>query len=134
MSLINENLWNCKCKCVSQQAHKSRWSFISKYKHEQYIKRLGFDILENESNSGLVKKLMIKKTNNNLQTEQIIMVNKVVYDKEKKQIIVQTKEKNKPKSIKSKDNISHKSINPIKKKDLDIIIEKNLLELRDLIN
>lgn len=129
----NENSWNCKCKCVSQQTHKARWAFISKYKHDQYIKRLGLDISENESNSGLIKKLMIKKTNNNLMTEQIIMVNEVVYDKEKKQIIVQTKENNKPKSAKSAKSKSHKQKN-LKKKDSHILIEKNLLELRDLIN
>lgn len=124
MISTNDNLWSCKCNCVSKQAHKSHWAFVSKcskYRYLQNMKRLDLDILENETKSGLVKKLMIKKTQINKNTEQIIIVNKVVYDKEKKQIIVETNETNKLSEAKS-----------IEKKVPLIIIQKDLLELRDL--
>lgn len=115
------NIWKCKCGCSSKQSHRSRWSFISRYKKNYSDKyRKINNNLENESS--LVNKLRIKRNNTNLSQEIMIPVKKVKFDEITKKIIVET-EDDKPEINKSKKIIKSKKN-----------IDNDLIDLRELFN
>jgi hypothetical protein len=122
-----EKIWNCKCKCVSKYAHKARWAFVSKSKKRYSSKYDNLKILNENTSSNLVKKLLLKKTNSksNIESSQVILVKKVRYDEKKKQIIVDETVDNNIDGVTNKTNKTNKST---------VLIEKDLIELKDLFN
>lgn len=118
-----DEVWKCKCGCISKHSHKARWAFISTYKcsySSKYTKaNRDNDDLNVESN--LVKKLKIIHTRSN--DKQYVPIKKVKYDEISKQIVVEIDE---PKQYEQKK--VKKNTNEIKK----MIIEKELVELSEL--
>ncbi len=80
--------WNCKCGCVSKYSHRSRWAFISKYKHNSLTKYKNIQE-ENQSNNSLINKLLLKRTNSNTESIRFVPVKKVKYDSATGKIIIE---------------------------------------------
>lgn len=120
-----DEIWKCKCGCTSKQSHKSRWAFISTYKrnYSSKYKKANWDKDDLNTESSLVKKLKIIHANTNNNQEQFIPVKKVKFDEITRQIVVEIEEPEQHKQKKAK-----KSKDKIKK----MIIEKELVELREL--
>lgn len=123
-----DEVWKCKCGCVSKYSHKARWAFISTYKrnYSSKYKKANWDEEDLNTESNLVKKLKIihEKTNNN--QEQYVPIKKVKFDEITRQIVLEIEEPEQSKQKKAKQ--SKKNTNKIKK----MIIEKDLIELREL--
>lgn len=131
-----DKTWNCKCKCVSKFAHRARWAFVSKYKKKYSSKYDNLKILNNETNNCLVKKLLLKKTQSNIKTNQVILVKKVRYDEKKKEIIIEETINNDNLNLDNKANKANKANGKksVLHKESSVLIEKDLMELKDLLN
>lgn len=119
MSKYNE-VWKCKCKCTSKHSHKARWAFISTYNrnYSSKYKNAHLNKEDLDSETSLVKKLKIKRTIDN--QEQYVPIKKVKFDEITHQIVLEIDEQSQSKQKKEK------QLNKM-------IIEKDLVELRDLI-
>lgn len=125
-----DEVWKCKCGCASKHSHKARWAFISTYKRN-YSSKYKKAVVDNDDlnvESNLVKKLKIIHTRSN--NEQYVPIKKVKYDEITKQIVVEIDEPKQHEQHKQhKQKKAKKNTNEIKK----MIIEKELVELRELI-
>jgi len=122
MTSIAIDIWNCKCRCVSKQSHRSRWAFITRYKYQSKLINSNLNFINDETTTnGLINKLCLKRTNQNFESEQIINVKRVRYDETTKKIIIETNEIKK----------TNKKINKLVLSK--IVIENGLLDLRELI-
>jgi hypothetical protein len=120
----SNSVWKCKCNCISKQSHKSKWAFVSKYKNFSKYKKSS----ENElTNSNLVNKLLLKKTNRD-KTIQLIPVKKVKYDNLLGKIIIESNDE--------VDTQSNKKISKINNQDKShkTIIQDDLIEIKKLFN
>lgn len=111
-----DEVWKCKCGCASKHSHKAHWAFISTYKRNycSKYKKANWDKDDLNTETSLVKKLKIIHANTNNNQEQFIPVKKVKFDEITRQIVVEIEE-------------------PEQKKPEKVIIEKDLVELRELI-
>lgn len=134
---MNTNdVWNCKCKCVSKQAHKTKWAFVSMHKKNYYSKcakytKYGQEDLNNES--ALVKKLFKKNSLNQQNNKQIIPAKRVKFDEVTQQIVIELvdeKTTHPAKLIKSKIPVKLKKA---KNNKNNMVVSKNLIELRELL-
>lgn len=122
-----DNVWKCKCGCMSKKSHRARWAFISIYKRNNTskYKNSNWDRDNLNSESSLVKKLKIIHTRTNNNQEQLIPIKKVKYDEITKQIVLeieQSEESEQSEQVEQSEVIEPKKI----------IIEKDLIELSEL--
>lgn len=122
------NVWKCKCGCTSKHSHKAHWAFISKYKrkYSSKYKKVNWDKDDLNTESGLVRKLKIIHTRSNNNQEQCVPVKKVKFDEITRQIVLEIEE---PKKSKQPEKPEEQQ----KVKKNIMIIEKDLIELRELI-
>lgn len=121
------DVWKCKCGCASKQLHRLRWVLISKYKCNYSFKHKKTNWIDDDLNSesSLVRKLKIKRTNNNL--EQFIPVKKVKFDEITQQIVVEIEEiQQSIQPIQSKQK-------KVKKNKNNLLISKDLIDLREFL-
>ena len=120
MSGYNE-VWKCKCGCITKHSHKARWAFISTYKrnYSSKYKKINWDKDDLNTESDLVRKLKIFHTRSNNNQEQYVPIKKVKFDEITQQIVLEIEEPEQKKE----------NTNKIKK----MIIDKDLIELSELI-
>lgn len=93
MSSDSDNIWKCKCGCVSKQSHRSRWAFISRYRKNCSFRYTDINLNINKpSSSSLINKLTLGRKNihTNTEYEQTIFIKKVKFDEKTKKIIIET--------------------------------------------
>lgn len=127
----SDEIWKCKCCCVSKQSHRGRWAFISTYKHNNFskYKKINCDQDDLNSESRLVDKFRIKRNIEN--HEKLIPVKKVKFDEITNKIILEIDEEKQPKKTKSKQYKQLKKISNSEQVQ-QIIIQKDLIDLREL--
>lgn len=124
-----DEVWKCKCGCASKHSHKARWAYISTYNYSSKYKKANLDKDDLNTETSLVKKLKIIHTRPNNNQEQYVPIKKVKFDEISNQIVVEIEEPEQSKQSKQKKTKQSKKItNGIKK----MIIEKDLIELREL--
>jgi hypothetical protein len=123
-----DDVWKCKCGCASKHSHKARWAFISTYKrnYSSKYKKANWNKEDLNTESSLVKKLKIINARPNDNQEQYVPIKKVKFDEISNQIVVEIEE---PKQYKQK---KAKQSKKNTKGDKKMIIEKDLIELREL--
>jgi hypothetical protein len=135
------NIWSCKCRCVTKKAHSTKWAFISIYKktkinkkktkinkkkyQEQHIQTEFIEEIE------LEKDIELDQTINN----QNILFPKVRYDKILNKIVIQTNIETDTETVLEKNqfNIDKDKVDEKNSLDNNTIQSNNLLELRNLL-